>query len=302
MNKSALASDGTCKLTGTKGRFVASHLIPLALTRLSRTGNKHIETGIGLGSKSRSNSWYDRQLVSREGEDTLAAIDTRGIEALRQHKLVWSGWNDDEDLAAAFSDLGQETHIREVQFAQSDDLQLFFLSLLWRAAASTRQEFADVSLPAATLEDLRLRVLHRSPGAFGDYPVQLFQLTTRGVKHNRAPFLERKRMPLPAGTGWGNEVDYARFYFDGLTSHIHLPHGASLEQEYLRSCLGLGPDKGTIVFGHRFEESRAWENIKEMTDTVAREERTLPSTISALASATREYLDTSLQTRRPKDH
>ena len=117
-----------------------------------------------------------------------------------------------------------------------------------------------------------------------------------------APLLERKRMPLPAGTGWGNEVDYARFYFDGLTSHIHLPQGASLEQEYLRSCLGLGPDKGTIVFGHRFEESRAWENIKEMSDTVAREERTLPSTISALASATREYLDTSLQTRRPKDH
>ena len=282
-------------LTGIHGRFVDSHLIPLALTRLSRAGEKYIETGIGLGSKLRSNSWYDGQLVIREGEDILAEIDTRGIEVLRRYKLVWSGWGAGRGLAAAFVHSGQVARIREVDLAQSEDLQMFFLSLLWRAAASARYEFADICLNTAIVEDLRLRVLQRSPGAFDDYPVQLFQLTTRGVDHNRTPLLERKRMPLTAGTGWGNEVEYARFYFDGLISHIHLPHGVRMEPEYLRSCLGLGPGGSTIVFGYEFEESRAWENIKEMTVTVAREERAPPSKISAIATAAREYLGTSLQ-------
>lgn len=296
MKKSTRLREGICKLTSVHGRFVDSHLIPLALTRLSRTGQKHIETGIGLGIKSRSNSWYDGQLVTREGEDILAAIDARGIEILRRCKLIWSGWNDDEDLAAQFAHSESGVGIREITVEPAKDLQLFFLSLLWRAAASTRHEFSDLSLPTATLDDLRLRVLHQSPGAFEDYPVQLFQLTTRGIEHNRTPLLEHKHMPLTTGIGWGDEVQYARFYFDGLTSHVHLPRGTRMEPGYLQSCLGLGPGKGTIVFGHKFEESRAWENIKEMAMTVAREEKTPPSEPSAIAKAACEYLGTSYQT------
>ncbi|MDA8456794.1 hypothetical protein M4R22_18700 [Acidovorax sp. GBBC 3334] len=71
-----------------------------------------------------------------------------------------------------------------------------------------------------------------------------------------------------------------------------------MEPGYLQSCLGLGPGKGTIVFGHKFEESRAWENIKEMAMTVAREEKTPPSEPSAIAiaNAAREYLGTSHHT------
>jgi len=293
MKKTDRPREGTCKLTGTHGCFVKSHLIPLALTRLSRTGEKYIETGIGLGTKSRANSWYDEFLVTREGEDILAAIDARGIEVLRRHKLVWTGWSTDEDIASLFADSEQRSGTREVELVQSEHLQLFFLSLLWRAAASTRQEFVDITLPASILEDLRLRILQQTPGAFEDYPVQLFQLTTLGVKHNRAPLFESKLMPLAAGTSWGNKVDYVRFYFDGLTSHIHIPHGASMEPAYLQTCLGLGPGRGTIVFGHTFEKSRTWANIKEMAAVVARERITPPSQHSPIASAARECLGTS---------
>lgn len=38
-------------------------------------------------------------------------------------------------------------------------LRLFFLSLLWRAAASTRGEFAAITLPPDDLEHLRRIVL-----------------------------------------------------------------------------------------------------------------------------------------------
>lgn len=290
MKKSNRPREGICQLTGSEGRFVDSHLIPLALTRLSRTGEKYIETGIGYGTKSRSNSWYDSQLVTREGENVLAAIDTRGIDALRRYKLVWSGWGNIEELISEFDPLEQGIGVRQIELVHAEDLQIFFLSLLWRAAATARREFADVSLPAATLEDLRQRVLHQSAGSFEDYPIQLFQLTSRGVKHNRTPILERKRMPLAAAAGWGKEIEYARFYFDGLTSHIHIPGGVSLESEYLGSCMGLGKNRTTIVFGHRFEESRAWGNIKEVAATVAMEAKKPPSEKSAIAKAVREIL------------
>jgi hypothetical protein len=287
VSKRQISRDGICKLTLRPGRFVDSHIIPAALTRLSRTGEKAIETGIGHGVKKRPHSWYDSVLVTREGEDILAEIDARGIELLRQYRLVWSGWNGVESIAREFEPGGASAQgWRHVQILpqQAEDLQLFFLSLLWRAAASTRPEFADVTLPPGVLEDLRLRILHRAPGPAQHYPIQLFQLTTKGFEHNRTPLLERKRMPLTDNT-WGQEVSYARFYFEGLVAHVHLSAQVQFEATYLASCLGGGPENNTLVFGHRFEESRTWDNIKEMATNVHRELRTPPVRRTSVAEA-----------------
>lgn len=288
MKKSERPREGICKLTGVRGRFVDSHLIPQALTRLSRTGEKFFESGIGHGVKRRATSWYDSQLVTQDGEDILAAIDARGIEALRQHKLIWSGWAQNEDMLAEFAFSGPAGGVRSVHVEQPEDLQLFFLSLLWRAAATARHEFADVRVPASVVEDLRQRqrVLNQAPGALADYPVQLFQLATRGTVHNRTPLSERKEM-LSADGSWDAEVDYVRFYFDGLTSHIHLPQGAPMQNGYLRSCLGLGAGNGTLVFGHKYELSRASRDIKEIVAAFDAEQLRPPAKLSALAAATR---------------
>jgi hypothetical protein len=56
---------GTCALTGDQGPFVKSHLIPRALTRLSRTSEKFIQSGIGEPMVWIPDSWYDLKLVSR---------------------------------------------------------------------------------------------------------------------------------------------------------------------------------------------------------------------------------------------
>lgn len=284
MRKSERPREGICKLTGVRGRFVDSHLIPQALTRLSRTGEKFFESGIGHGVKRRSSSWYDGQLVTREGEDILAAIDARGIDALRRHKLVWSGWAQDEDMLAEFAFSELAGGLRSVDVGPPEDLQLFFLSLLWRAAATARHEFSDVHVPASVVEDLRKRVANQSPGPLADYPVQLFQLATRGTVHNRTPLSERKSMPLADGS-WGPEVDYVRFYFDGLTSHIHLPQGVPMQEEYLRSCLGLGTGKGTLVFGHKYELSRASKDIEEIVVAFGAEQHSPPLQLTAIAAA-----------------
>jgi hypothetical protein len=274
---------GTCQLTGEVGPFVDSHLIPLALTRLSVTGSKHVETGIGLGAKHRSSSWYDGQLVTRAGEDILAAIDSAGIDELRRHRLVWSGWWPDLALEAEDFVLREsKPWLRKVRIDNPTLLQLFFLSLLWRAGASRRPEFAQIALGDEVLTDLRLRLVSRDPGRFEDYPTQLFQVITPGVRHNRTPLLERKQT-LDLSLAPGPEISYVRFYFDGLVAHVHLALGQQLPQDYLRTCLGLS--EKTIVFVHDYKTSRTARDMAEMVRTVLQELMTPTSPKNQIATA-----------------
>lgn len=252
---------GTCHLTGEEGPFVASHLIPKALTRLSRTGEKYIETEIGGSIKKRADSWYDTKLVTQKGEDILSDIDSNGINELRKYRLVWSGWKGRARLDDEFPESAPQPTVRLVKISEPGALMLFFQSLLWRAAASSLSEFKEIVLSPDVLEDLRLRVFHKHPGSPGDYPVQLHQLISKGPEHNRTPLLEYKPIPISA-TENGPEVPYVRFYFDGLVAHIHLPTVMPLGEAYLKTCLGVLPE--LIVFAHEARQSRAFDNILEM--------------------------------------
>lgn len=257
---------GVCRLTGMSGPYVDSHIIPRALTRLSKTGEKYVEARIGHGIKKCANSWYDGKLVTRVGEDILSDIDSKAINELRRHRLVWSGWGTDDRLGPeeVASTAGHSTH-RLIAFERPEVLRIFFLSLLWRAAASTRPEFDEIILTDCDLEDLRLRVLNQNPGQPQDYPIQLFQLITRGPAHNRTPLLERKPI-INIDCSEGPEISYVRFYFDGLVGHVHLARQHELDAEFLKTCLGF--DDATIVFTHEFDKSRTMENIKEMVARV----------------------------------
>lgn len=279
------AKSGICALTGTFGAYVDSHIIPLALTRLSRTGEKHVEAGIGLGVKTRANSWYDGTLVTRSGEDILARIDSAAIDELRKLSLVWSGWGPERTLQTddVVSEKGHAAY-RVVPIAEPRVLQLFFLSLLWRAAASTRPEFKEISLAAAALEDLKHRVSSEDPGRAEDFPIQLFQIITRGPPHNRTPLLERKTVLRMDGST-DSETEYVRFYFDGLVAHVHLANGHDFDEDYLSTCLGF--QRETIVFLHEFERSRTAADIKEMVLTVERERTTIETPLSAVVKSIR---------------
>ncbi len=275
---------GLCKLTGQRGPFVKSHIIPASLTRLPSNGKKIVEAGIGLGVKSRFVSWYDNELVTRVGEDILEEIDTPAIEALRAHKLIWSSWGPDDQLKT--SDLLTEPGVqafRLVWIPQASELQLFFLSLVWRCAASQRPEFSDVLLSADIVEDLRQRVQSKDPGFIGDYPVQLFQIVSKGMLHNRVPLLEKTNVELESGDS--RETEYVRIYFDGLIARVHLGLRDRFDDRYLATCL-RSADK-TIVFAHEFEKSRAASDIKEMVATVVKEEMEPNERLTAIATAAR---------------
>lgn len=254
---------GFCRLSGAHGAFVKAHILPAALTRLDSGGARVCEIDIASGVKERFVSWYDDSLVTREGEDILEAIDTAGIELLRAHKLVWSGWCDESEFPANNQErVGRFVHIKDAR-----KLQLFFLSVAWRAAESMRPEFRLVSMSSDIREDIRIRVLAQDPGPFGDFPVQLFQIVSKGIPHNRTPMTEDGSVQLESGEE--RSVQYVRIYLEGLVARVHIGHRGSFDERYLCTC--LRDDMPTFVFEHRFEYSRTAADLGEAAETVANE-------------------------------
>jgi hypothetical protein len=234
---------GVCKLTGKRGRFVDSHLIPKALTRPEAPGLPFIQTGDGARPERRWSSWYDRELVIREGEDILSALDTWAISEMRKHKLVWSGWGPMQALTPDFTLPNTPYGIRKLRGIDSRRLRLFFLSLLWRAAASARVEFREASLPVEDVEQLRAKLLSGNSDPAWFYPIDVIQLSTLGVVHNQTPLKMTKVNPT-FGVIPERRMDIVRFYFDGLMLHFHLP---PFDQKYVEKM-------GEMICGNAEEE------------------------------------------------
>lgn len=242
---------GYCKLTGKPGRFVKSHIIPQALTKISERGRPFFQYGEGMRPAQRCTSWYDQGLVIREGEDILSEIDTRAIEALRKHRLVWSGWGEATTLGDLHEVIQDPFGVRQVHL-DTKMLRLFFLSLLWRAAASQLSEFKEIELPAADAEVIRKALVDGLEPPMNFYPVQLTQISTLGPVHNHAPRRDVKY--LPCADGAERPIEMYRFYFDGLIAHIMLPPFDSVEVGGL-GALVLGGEPSVVLATVTFERS-----------------------------------------------
>jgi hypothetical protein len=209
---------GICKLTGNRGRFVKAHLIPRAVTRPQRRDRPFIQLGRGSAPIRRWSSWYDDHLVIQAGEDILKAFDTWAIPELRKHELVWSGWRSTGAPAWNNHYFFEGYGIRIIDGIDPRKLRLFFLSLLWRAAATDRPEFSEITLPSDHLETLRALLVSGNPGPMEFYPIQLIQLSEVGEVHNCAPVAFTKPSSL---SDRAYHIPCFRFYFDDLIAHVH---------------------------------------------------------------------------------
>ena len=257
-----MSTHGICSLVQEHGKYVKSHLIPRSLTLISSNGNKRIETSLDPNHriKRRFDSWYDLELCIRKGEDILSDIDNLGIQILRNHQLIWSGWQgstiNSDDLILANDGIG----LRVIKFQKKDanDLQLFFLSLLWRAGATKIPEFDTVKLDQSIIEDLRQRLLNKDCEIFDDYPVMLFPIITKGYEHNRTPITERYTQD---GIESLKNRLYVRFYFDGLVAYIFLPQNNLTTDTQNNTQALFVNDSSTLVFCRSFDGSRTLDNL-----------------------------------------
>jgi hypothetical protein len=171
--------------------------------------------------------------------------------------LVWSGWGAKTALpdsswirptssipvVAEWSAAGR---LRVVECADPEKLRLFFLSLLWRAAATTHPDFRDVALDVDDLEPLRTMVLSANPRPLDFYPTMLLQIVTRGWPHN----LGSIAIATP---------NAYRFYFDGLCAYML--RGLHDGVETRKSVVGAAPQ--LVVQTQTFEESWQRANMIE---------------------------------------
>lgn len=276
---------GICALTGKKGQFVKSHILPRALTKIATKGQKVIEAGLGKGKADRLDTWYDDQLCTQDGETILERIDTRGIDLLRDLNLIWSGWNshDTELVATKWDHLPINEGPRIVTIPDEAALRLFLLSLIWRSSASRRREFSDFKLLPEEEESMRKRVASEDPAPPDDFPVLLFQLSTRGYRHNRTPIIEKFEFEESDGTK-SPLYTRVRIYLDGFISHIILPRGAEFSEELRK--LFLGNNDKAMIFTNKFEDSRTFVDMKEVILTVEKDHHTLPHKKNPIAELT----------------
>ena len=255
---------GNCKLTGERGKFVKSHLIPKALTRPSEPGRPFVQYGRGSRPVKRWDSWYDKRLVTQAGEDILAKLDAWAIPKLRTNKLIWSGWGPMRVLPSNLHSKIPRTHwgFREVEDIDSHQLRLFFLSLLWRAAATDRSEFSEVALPHEDLEQLRTMILAGDPSPSSFYPISLTQLSTVGPEQNMVPIASTKQTPA-LGDVAERTIPIFRFYFEGLIAHFDRPSTDGSEVQVLEK-IHLGAGASFIVSTVSYEASFQRKNLEQL--------------------------------------
>lgn len=210
---------GRCKLTLSSGTFVDSHIIPQAFTRPD-PGAHFIEGGEGRRLIRRPSSWYDPKLVTRKGENILSDLDDYAIKSLRNNFIVWSGWGDAAAIPLDPDDLLNGYGIRRISGVDTSKLRLFFLSLMWRAAASNRSELAKVALKSDDLERLRTMIVGGHPEPTEFLPVHLIQHSTIGPRHNLGPLKGSELSDAPDAEAPGILAKAYRFYFDGLVAYV----------------------------------------------------------------------------------
>ncbi len=208
-----------CALTGEMGPFVKAHLIPRALSYPSPKGQPLYQVGNGSRPTKRWTSWYDEALVTASGEKILADLDDWLIRFLRQHKLVWSGWQDGlQRLPNTYFDAGPDENwrgVRIVDCGEPDLLGRAILSIVWRTGASSIPDMVDVQFKHSMKRRIRSMVLGKTPVDFNLIPITFVQITTKGEIHNHTPV--RMRRVLEHGNPQSAEI--LRYYFDGLVIH-----------------------------------------------------------------------------------
>lgn len=201
---------GVCKLTRTEGKFVKSHLIPKALTRPTKPGNQFFQPAPNSTQRRyirKSDSWYDKTIVTRVGEEYLSDLDDYAIRELRAQGLLWSS----EVIRPTATSLINSFSV--VEFSCQNKIRRFFLSILWRAAVSSLPEFDEIYLPDNKVEKLRKIILGEIDDEQSFFPIALVQLVGKGPAHNLIPIRQ---------TIGKDEKEIFRFYMNGLVAHVHL--------------------------------------------------------------------------------
>lgn len=187
------------------------HVLPLGLTIKGHGEMLYDMNGI-RPAKRRPGGWYDDALVTAKGEAVFAALDNAAISAFRKHGLLFSVRRDAgaEITGADYSyPVGPFDGFFTVPVEASLPIKLFGLSLLWRAAASSRSEFELVRLPDDVRAELGRFILEQRVPKHWEFPMIL------GIFNNQYEFADLTPMPV---TMLG--ARFIRWCMDGVIVYV----------------------------------------------------------------------------------
>lgn len=258
MSRSSMKKYGVCKLTQVEGKFVKSHIIPQAFIQKLMKDEPFIQS-MGKGRvKKNWTGWYDSELVTREGEDILAELDSWAVNILRKNKLVWSGWGESSTLVSDDHKLiSDKNGYRIIKNIDTQKLRLFFLSILWRAAESTLSEFENIQLPSNDLELLRNMIVSGTAIPEQFYPMSLIQFYTGKDTSLMNPIREKYKTP-EGYTDW----ETLRFSLNGLIIHIEDSASENRSGKSLGNLI-VGSNENLFLMTQDFNESRQKEQIEK---------------------------------------
>ncbi len=159
-----------CKLCGREKKLINAHIIPKKLygpIREASSGESPWVYGVGTGKKSQQSQSgiYDPDILCGECDGNLIGPwDNYGQTLLLSSPSPENYIVDDAGKLAGY----------KIDTFDYNQLKLFFMSILWRAAITSDQFFAQVQL-GAWEDKLKKMILAQDPGSENDFSVLLFK-------------------------------------------------------------------------------------------------------------------------------
>lgn len=202
---------GICKFCGTEKKLIRAHIIPESLYPTDKNGGRrHIVLDLNgeIPNSQLQNGYYDPNLVCRECEDLFSAGDdyAKGLLIDRRSESVKKS--------------GRGTAYFEYADVDYKKLKLFFISLLWRAHATSLRSLSEVKIGSKYEAIARTMIRDGNPGSPDDFAVLMLRVAEGQLDRMGASPIPRKMLP--------NNIRVYEFLLFGYIAYVKVdqrPYG-----------------------------------------------------------------------------
>lgn len=223
-----------CKLTGKEGPQAKAHIIPESFFLIDKSEKQPLKLVTNTKGVYPKRIWkgvYDDTIVTQEGEKIFLEWDDYAFKFLVEH------FNSAKPLE-------HEGSIVAYRYDEFDynKLKLFFLSVLWRAGASSHPFFKRVDL-GPHMEVLKKAILESDPGDPDFYATILASFDDdQSWAKMMDPFPERY-----------DDIQFYRFYLGNFIAYI------KVDKQNARTPLRelqISPNKPLYIVNRKFGGSK----------------------------------------------
>jgi hypothetical protein len=243
-----------CRLCGLEKQLIKAHIIPRKLYEPIREASigeppsdqvpRVYVVGTSQKPKQFQSGIYDPSILCGECDgDLIGAWDNYGQTLLVSLSSSENYLVDNVGKTAAY----------KIDTFDYKQLKLFFLSILWRAAITSDQFFAQINL-GSWEEKLRNMILSQDPGSENDFSVVLFKYEGDLSEIMQNPTKQRQ-----------DGVNYYRFRFPKYGFLI------KVDQRNFHSKLRpfiLSPNQQLLIRIKEYMDSKEYERILEIRDKI----------------------------------